>query len=212
MPYISKRINNPKNKDYFCCLRRKNHWMDNKKFLWSIYEEQAEMLYSYGCKFTMDKEMIKDCIHDVFVKLYEKDLSSVQNLKFYLLRSFKNRLLDELSDKSKDYIEDASFSYALQVSSDEDVLIENDQVRELKLFIEKAFENLTNRQKEAIYLYYIEGLNYSDIGELLQMNYQSVRNTVHRALIRLRERLGDSPPVFLFFLIYKFIFTFFPED
>ncbi|MDR2037619.1 MAG: sigma-70 family RNA polymerase sigma factor [Bacteroidales bacterium] len=186
--------------------------MDNKKFLWSIYEEQAEMLYSYGCKFTMDKEMIKDCIHDVFVKLYEKDLSSVQNLKFYLLRSFKNRLLDELSDKSKDYIEDASFSYALQVSSDEDVLIENDQVRELKLFIEKAFENLTNRQKEAIYLYYIEGLNYSDIGELLQMNYQSVRNTVHRALIRLRERLGDSPPVFLFFLIYKFIFTFFPED
>ena len=80
-----------------------------------LYEEQADSLYSYGCKFTKDRELVKDCIHDVFVKLFQKeDISAIRNMKFYLLRSFKNRLLDELSQIQPENIDEATFSYLLK--------------------------------------------------------------------------------------------------
>jgi RNA polymerase sigma factor (sigma-70 family) len=163
-----------------------------------IYKEQVASLYSYGCKFTSDRDMVKDCIHDVFVKLYEKEnFHSIQNLKYYLFRSFKNRLVDELSKVSPLYTDDLSFSY-LHEASGEDKYIADDKSRQMKRYIEHIFENLTDRQKEAVYLYYIEELSYETICDILNMNYQSVRNTIHRALTRLREKLGNVPPSFLF--------------
>ena len=169
----------------------------------AIYEEQVDGLYFYGCKFTNDRELIKDCIHDVFVKLYEKeDLSSIQNMKFYLLRSLKNKLIYESIKKSTKEVYNATFSYSQEPSSDYRFdFIEDDETKQLKFYVEKAFENLTNKQKEAVYLYYIEELSYDEIGQMLNMNRQSVKNTVHRALLRLRERLGDKPPSFLMLYI-----------
>ena len=170
---------------------------NSKSSLSALYEEQIDSLFSYGCKFTRDRDLVKDCIHDVFVKLFEKeDISSIKNIKFYLLRSFKNRLLDELSRIQPENIDEATFSY-LQGDSDDEHLMEIDETIQLqKKYIEKIFENLTGRQKEAIYLYYIEELSYEEISQLLGMNYQSMRNIVHRALVRLREKLGDKPPEF----------------
>ena len=171
---------------------------NSKESLSALYEEQVDSLFSYGCKFTKDRELVKDCIHDVFVKLFEKeDISSIRNMKFYLLRSFKNRLLDELSRIQPEDIDEATFSYYMQESPDEELSLETDETIQLqKKYIEKIFENLTGRQKEAVYLYYIEELSYDEISQMLGMNYQSVRNIVHRALVRLREKLGDKPPEF----------------
>lgn len=179
---------------------------NTKKALSVIYQEQAGSLYSYGCKFTRDSELVKDCIHDVFVKLYEKeDLSSIQNMKFYLLRAFKNRLLDGLSEAPVKPVDDTLFSYMLEPSG-EDRFIADDETRQIRSYIEKAFEGLTGRQKEAVYLYYIEELEYGEIEQLLDMNYQSVRNIVHRALNRLREQLGEKPPPFLFYYLRAELF------
>ena len=170
---------------------------NSKESLSALYVEQVDSLYSYGCKFTCDRELVKDCIHDVFVKLYEKeDISTIRNIKFYLLRSLKNRLLDELSRIQPENIDEATFSY-LQEASDEDRLMDVNETDLLKKkYLEKAFENLTGRQKETVYLYYIEELSYDEISLLLGMNYQSVRNIVHRALVKLREKLGERPPDF----------------
>ena len=184
---------------------------NSKESLSVLYKEQVNSLYSYGCKFTGDRELVKDCIHDVFVKLYEKeDISAIQNMKFYLLRSFKNRLLDELSRIQPENIDEATFSY-LQETSDEDQLMDINETNQLKKrYIEKAFENLTGRKKEAIYLYYIEELTYEEISQLLGMNYQSVRNIVHRALVKLREKLVERPPAFLF--IFPSVLSLFPQE
>jgi RNA polymerase sigma factor (sigma-70 family) len=173
----------------------------SKEALSSVYNEYVEELYAYGCKFTSDKGLIKDCIHDVFVKLYEKeDFLSIRNLKFYILRAFKNRLLDELEKVAPFNIDDVPFFYT-QTASDEETFIQEDRNRQLKLYVEKIFENLTNRQREIIYLYYIEELDYNEISRMLDINYQTVKNIVHEALARLREKLGVVPPDFLFLLV-----------
>ena len=45
---------------------------------------------------------------------------------------------------------------------------------------------LSPRQKEVIYLKYYSGMNSSDIAEVMDMNYQSVLNTLQKALTKLR--------------------------
>ena len=62
-----------------------------------LYDLYVHTLYNYGMKLTQDQELLKDCIHDVFVKVYTKrnEKHTINNLSSYLIISLKNRLLDE---------------------------------------------------------------------------------------------------------------------
>ena len=48
-----------------------------------LFDKTIDDLFKFGSKFTTDREMIKDCIQDVFVKLYTKkdELVSVSNIE-----------------------------------------------------------------------------------------------------------------------------------
>ena len=50
---------------------------DEKAYLY-IYKLYAQDMYSYGMLFTANSELVKDCLHDVFVKIHRnrKKLSS----------------------------------------------------------------------------------------------------------------------------------------
>ena len=37
-----------------------------------LYDKHIDNLFAFGSRFTTDREMVKDCIHDVFVKLFAK--------------------------------------------------------------------------------------------------------------------------------------------
>ena len=43
----------------------------NRKALEIIYQRYYLLLLNYGLKCTSDRELIKDCIHDLFVHLYQ---------------------------------------------------------------------------------------------------------------------------------------------
>ena len=39
-----------------------------------IYKNYSGMLYEYGCKYSPDKEMVRDCLHDFFLYLRKNRL------------------------------------------------------------------------------------------------------------------------------------------
>jgi RNA polymerase sigma factor (sigma-70 family) len=53
--------------------------------------------------------------------------------------------------------------------------------------VKYMMEQLSPRQREALTLYYIEERKYEDICKIMSMNYQSVRNLMHRGLTKLRS-------------------------
>lgn len=155
-----------------------------------LYDSYVNILFNYGCKLTNDKELLKDCIHDVFVKIYMKrtELDSIENLKSYLFISLKNKLCDEM--RKRVYMSDASIDEIEPVAFNDDVesrymLIEKDQLQHS--FLENLMCALSPRQREALTLYYIEERKYEDICTIMDLNYQSVRNLMHRGLTKLRE-------------------------
>lgn len=155
-----------------------------------LYDKTIDDLFAFGGKFTSDREMIKDCIQDVFVKLYTKrnELDTVTNIESYLYVSLKNRINDEfrhknhicdneIDDKQMKSISDDSEAYDME-------RIEEERKKTNKL--NEFVKCLSPRQQQIIRLYYIEQRKYDDICQIMGINYQSVRNLMHRSLLRLR--------------------------
>lgn len=157
-----------------------------------LYDLHINILFNYGLKLTIDKELLKDCIHDIFVKLYVKkdELGVIDNLKSYLFISLKNKLCDEL--RKRMYMSDTAVEEINVISSTdvEDDYMEEEKTRNNLLLVNNLMDQLSPRQREALTLYYIEEKKYEDICEIMDMNYQSVRNLMHRGLTKLRALVG----------------------
>lgn len=159
----------------------------------TLYDMHVQLLFNYGCRQSTDKELLKDCIHDVFVKLYTKRdcLGSIDNLKSYLLISLKNKLCDEL--RRRMFISDVAAEDLYTHSSDEDVeqsFLAREKDEMACKQVNHLLGKLSPRQREALTLYYIEEKKYEDICVIMNMNYQSVRNLMHRGVMKLRELAG----------------------
>lgn len=175
---------------------------DDERLLWSrflkgdtqvlslIYLQHSNALFDYGCRFAVDKDMVKDSIQEVFCTLIKshKHLGETDNVRLYLLKSLKRRIIREIKKNRKQpgLLSDEDFQFDLRWSENLD-----DQMNELnedkRELVFRAMEELTERQKEAIYLRYNRGLEYEEISFMLNINYQSSRALIHRAIEKLRE-------------------------
>lgn len=163
----------------------------DRQSLAHIYEENVDFLYNYGRHMTQDEDLILDQIQDLFVYIWDNKhkLSTPTSIKAYLLRAFKNRLIDFFR-KNKRMNTDGDLSkVSSSVDSMEDEIIgfETTAINNQKL--STAMEKLTSKQKEIIYLKYTKNVSYEEIGEILDINYQSVRNLAHRAMVVLRKEI-----------------------
>ena len=155
-----------------------------------LYDLYVQMLFNYGTKITQDQELLKDCIHDVFMKVYNKrgDKNTINNLGSYLLISLKNRLFDEFRRQtftSEDAVEDYEFRCSTSDVENDYLYTEKEQMKSAK--VAHLMKSLTRRQRQAITLYYLEQRKYEEICQIMQMNYHSVRNLMHRGMLKLRE-------------------------
>mgnify|MGYP001202734782 CR=1 FL=1 len=153
-----------------------------------IYRKYARSLYLYGLQFISDKTIVEDCLHDVFIKLYEKkDKEEIRNIKQYLYIALKNTLLNvikkqkQLSELSEDE------HYLTEEVSPEDFMIEQESVNDDKSTANNMMRLLTLRQREVIYYRFYEGMSLNEIADLLQINYQSVQNIIQRSLNKLKD-------------------------
>ncbi|MGO4818058.1 RNA polymerase sigma factor [Flavobacterium sp. W22_SRS_FP1] len=155
-----------------------------------LFEKYYESLLRYGNSFSKHAEKVQDCIQDVFadVWLYKYSLNDNANVKAYLLSSVRKRIArtqerDHIFSKitSTDTTEFLfDFSIEHQLIIDESTA---DKVRQLN----KLINLLPSRQKEALYLRYHQGLSVEQIADMLDVNYQSANNLLHRALLNLRK-------------------------
>lgn len=159
-----------------------------------IYRKYVQSLYFQGFQITQNKEIIKDCIQDVFVKLYKyrSSLGNTDNVKLYLLTSMRNQLLTTLS-KEKKYIDiERSDVNNLNEQNVEDIFIQQEDEVVLSDTISSIMSLLTDRQKEAIRYRYIECLSTEEICILMNLNYQSLQNILTRSLKKIRQHYKKS--------------------
>lgn len=153
-----------------------------------LYRRHYDLLLNYGLKCYPDKELVKDCIQDLFVKLHESHhLSPTDHVNTYLLRALKNHLTNKISaQKEMENIEDVDFQLTVDDSTLETLFPKDDKALRLSRQLLKVYRQLPENRREAIYLRYVRGLSYKEIAEVLGITPQSGMNLVQRALTQLR--------------------------
>ncbi len=171
-------------------LLRDRYIKGDTKALAILYFEVFDSLYSYGTKFTPNKEIVEDSIQNLFVDLLgsKKKLAKVINVKHYIFKSLKYLILKELARKNH-LLDNVDLSNApfLVASSVEKSIINNEETDSKSKLLSLVYDKLGKKEKEAIYLKYNCGFNYPEIANILQINIESSRTLVYRAIKKIRK-------------------------
>ncbi len=76
-----------------------------------IYQSLANSLFNYGCKLTKDRDLVKDCIQEVFINLWrsKEKVADPTSIKAYLFKALRYEIARKLhprlslSDLPPDY-------------------------------------------------------------------------------------------------------------
>ncbi|SDE88284.1 RNA polymerase sigma factor, sigma-70 family [Dyadobacter soli] len=168
-----------------------------------LYRLYIKDMYRYGSSLVAASDaFVMDCIHDVFTEMWIKRerLSVPVHVKYYLLKALKTRIVHLLERKERPFTPLSEIDLEIFDPEDFEILEELDMATSRQEKLTTLISKLPQRQQEAIKLRFIENLNYSQIGDILQMNTQSAKNLVSRAVEKLRGWI--ILPVIHFFNIF----------
>jgi len=175
--------------DEAACMQRLQH--NDENALVSLMRVYYTALYNYASRFTRDDGLIKDCIQEVFISLWQRreTVPVILSPKFYLLRAIKNKVLKSLHRKSQQATfsslqEEYPFFYEFSI---ERTIIEKQISEANALRLRKTLSRLSKRQKEIIYLKYYQYLDNGQIAELMGISRQSVYNLLHETIQKLKD-------------------------
>jgi RNA polymerase sigma factor (sigma-70 family) len=151
-------------------------------------------LFNYGVRFTNDTALIKDCIQEIFISLWQRreSANTILSPKYYFLRAIKNKILKALYKNSHttplsvlNNDHDSFYEFSIeQITTEKEI---NEERAEK---VRKTLGLLSRKQKEIIYLKYYHYLDHGQIAELMNLNRQSVYNLLHETMHKLRKLLG----------------------
>jgi RNA polymerase sigma factor (sigma-70 family) len=158
-----------------------------------LFETYYPSLHSYGLKISKNESLTEDTLQDFFLYVYEhrENLSDLDTIAPYLFTSYKRFLINVIKKNEKTKSTDFSKEIIPDIQFTKEELITNQETENFKnKNISKLLNKLPKRQKEAIYLKYYSGLKTREISEIMNINYQSVVNTLHKAINNLKEDIS----------------------
>lgn len=161
---------------------------NDKDALAVIYYRFFNVLLQRGLQISADRELVKDCIHDLFLEIWinKKKLATPISVKAYLTVSLQRKIMRKLKKHrtQQTEIERIPVEFA---SSKEEQIISEQQITEQQSMIVHAINSLTTRQKEAIQLKFYSNLSYEEIAGKMKISTDSIYNLVSKAILNLQK-------------------------
>ncbi|NOQ27812.1 MAG: sigma-70 family RNA polymerase sigma factor [Bacteroidales bacterium] len=145
-------------------------------------------LLGFANRFMQDIDDSKDIVQEIYVKLWNmrNDLGKYNSIEALAMRMTRNLCLDKIKLKRTVPLT----GIVKEELSDE--AIANEQQAEIKIAAiraKNAIEKLDEPQKTIMQLRDIEGYDYDEIAQILNMNVNTIRVSLSRARKKVREFL-----------------------
>lgn len=183
---------------------------DDGKALEELYQLYANPLYNYGVKFTSDGELVRECIQSLFVTLWTRrnTLRAPDNVRNYLFKAlrlalFKNKKLQQLQDQ---FDQDENYNFMAMLSIEDEFIIGEDQ-QALQRHLQTGIDQLSSRQREAIFLRFYEGMSYTEVAQVMDISVKGTYKVMARAIDALRDKLDHSDFSLLLLLLSSKLFN-----
>jgi len=181
------------------CTDNKVLWCNfkagDKRCFNQLFRKYFSELYYYGIKIFPDSDFVKECIQEVFIRVWETrgSLADVENVKSYMIVSVRRMILvNKEKSKNKHRIEigqDENYSFFFDENEFEKHEEISDEIHHTLL---TAINSLTKNQREMIMLFFYHELTYSEIALTLGISIPAARNLMYRTLTHLRELIGEK--------------------
>lgn len=175
---------------------------DNEAYS-KLYRMYSPGLYAFGLFLHIKTPLIEDAIQDVFEEIYlhKHNLKNVENLKLYFMAAFRNRVF-HLLKKELNFAEKIEACHVSELMEENhlDTLIEKESEEKKESLIRILLEELNTNQREVIHLRFIEGLSLDEIASLMNINYQSVKNLIYRAVKKLTKVKSATPYLLVLYI------------
>ena len=164
----------------------------DKSALREIYESESGYLFNYGRKIFQDTVIVEDAIQDLFIEIWQKhkSLGPTDSIRRYLAASLRRKIITTLKKNAKtesvESFDKVSFNPELAIES---LIIAKEISEENAIKLKYAFGKLSDRQREILFLRFYQGLDYEQISQVLDIQYQSLRNMVSRGIKKLRAEM-----------------------
>lgn len=170
-------------------LLRRAHDLDETA-LSTIFDAFYEPIYRYIFRHIRHSQTAEDLTADVFRNFLE-NLNTRRGpskfLKAWLYKVAHNLMIDELRRnkyRSHDLLDDDHQDHEQHVGDQAEKAIQSRLLRDV-------LRQLTDKQKDVIYLKYIQGLDTEEVAYALNMSVGTVKALQHRGLQAMRRHLDQ---------------------
>ncbi|MEO6547838.1 MAG: sigma-70 family RNA polymerase sigma factor [Ferruginibacter sp.] len=153
-----------------------------------VFRRYYSPLFNYGCKISANHNLVEDCIQELFVELWRSGgKANIISLKAYVFQAFKFKLVKLINKDNKAKALSEAIPENAFVVSHEMLLINNEQYSALNKKMFDAFDQLSPRQREIIYLKFYQNLSYEAVASIMNINYQAARNLIYQSIKVLKK-------------------------
>lgn len=164
-------------------LRLKDNVMFETVFE-EIYMEYHGLIVYIISKYETNKQNIEEIVNDVFYSFYNAILKTrIKNIKYYLVKSAKNKTLDFLSKKHIDLVYDEDIVLKHLCIDDESKY--NDTIRKMEKVLSEYEINI-------IILHDVYDYSFKELSKKYNKPFSSINSTYHRAIIKFKEAYNES--------------------
>jgi len=148
----------------------------------------SRTLYRYAFRFLSNKEDAEDAVQEIFLKLWKMrdKLSDYRNIQAFTITVTRNHCLDRLRKKKMDYIIDNGNDDIRTSDMNFETRMENSE--KFRIILE-IIETLPENYRSVIQLRDIEGYEYEELAEKLDLDIGNLRVTLSRARKMVRDKI-----------------------
>jgi RNA polymerase sigma-70 factor (ECF subfamily) len=177
-----------------------NYLKGDESSLEFLIKKNIDSVYSFIFRQVGDTEIAKDLTQETFIKVWKniKKFKVDKNFKTWLFTIAKNIMIDfwrkkktiPFSDLNSENDEGEAINWAENSLVDESPLPSEIFDREnLADELNEIMKNLSDKQREIIWLYHREDFTFVEIGEILKESVNSVKSCYRRGILALKSIL-----------------------
>jgi len=162
--------------------------MDATQFIDLVTPMSGKLLH-FAAQLLREPSEAEDAVQEVCLKLWKMrdSLENLNSLEAFAMKITKNWCLDRLKARKPVYIDSYQSSYDKR-SEEPDPYKLMEQSDRKKLF-DQIMDRLPEQQRLIMQLRELEGYDFEEISEIMDLNINAIRVNLFRARNRIREEL-----------------------
>jgi len=157
----------------------------------------SSRLYRLAFGLLGNREEAEDAVQEVYLKLWNmrKELEKYSSIEALSVRIMRNLCLDVLRKRKtiREMQESTDKAESIEQNDPSDIM----ELGERAEILNKLINQLPEPQRSLVYYRHIEGKEYQEIGEMMEMKENAIRVSISRARQQLREMIKKHYAVWI---------------